>query len=142
MTRPAVSFVLLLALIGPLLPSAASACPFCAAVSQTFTEEIDSMDAVVIGELVKLPPKSNPDEDVASREAPKATFKIVQIVKGDTYLKGMETIQTIYFGDGKIGKPFLIMGVDPPKLMWSTPLQITDRARKYVPQLLALSTLR
>ena len=138
MTRSAVSLVLLLVLVGSLINSTALACPFCAAVSQTFTEEIDSMDAVVVGELVKLPPKADPDEDVASREAPKATFKIVQILKGDTYLKGMETIQTIYFGDGKLGKPFLIMGVDPPKLMWSTPLQITERARKYVPQLLAL----
>lgn len=138
MTRPAISFVMLLALVCTLIHSTASACPFCAAVSQTFTEEMDSMDAVVIGELVKLPPKAKPDADVASREAPKATFKIVQIVKGDTYLKGTETIETIYFGDGKLGKPFLIMGVDPPKMMWSTPLQLTDRARKYVPQLGAL----
>lgn len=138
MTRLAVSLCLLLALVCLSTTSTLSACPFCAAVSQTFTEEIDSMDAVVIGELVKLPPKADPDEDVANREAPKATFKIVQVVKGDTFLKGMETVQTIYFGDGKLGQPFLIMGVDPPKLMWSTPLQITARARKYIPQLLAL----
>jgi hypothetical protein len=138
MTRLAVSLCLLLALAGLPATSTLSACPFCAAVSQTFTEEIDSMDAVVIGELLKLPPKAKPNEDVANREAPKATFKIVQVVKGDTFLEGMKTVQTIYFGDGKIGQPFLIMGVDPPKLMWSTPLQITARARKYIPQLLAL----
>ena len=116
----------------------ATACPFCAAVSQTFTEEMDSMDAVVIGELAKLPPKEAGDANSAGREPPKATFKIAQILKGDALLKGTSTIETIYFGDAKVGKPFLIMAVDPPKLMWSTPLQLTDRARGYVPRLLAL----
>jgi len=116
----------------------ATACPFCAAVSQTFTEEIDSMDAVVIAELVKLPAKVVAGESPANREAPKATFKIAQIIKGDSLLKDTSTIETIYFGDGKLGKPFLIMGVDPPKLMWSTPLQLSERARQYVPQLLGL----
>lgn len=148
MTRPAISFALLLALFCTTVTSAAKACPFCAAVSQTFTEEIDSMDAVVVAELIKLPPKAKPTDDVAGREAPKATFKIVQIIKGEKFLKSSSsngevakketTIQTIYFGGGKLGKSFLIMGVDPPKLMWSTPLQITDRARKYLPQLLSL----
>lgn len=148
MTRPALSFAILLALLCAAVTSNASACPFCAAVSQTFTEEIDSMDAVVVAELIKLPPKAKPTEDVTGREAPKATFKIVQIIKGEKFLKTRgsngdvakkeTTIQTIYFGDGKLGKSFLIMGVDPPKLMWSTPLQITARARKYIPQLLGL----
>ncbi|MCA9121616.1 MAG: hypothetical protein KDB11_15605 [Planctomycetales bacterium] len=114
------------------------ACPFCAAVSQTFTEEIDSMDTVVIGELVKLPKKGDEKEEVASRETPKATFQIVQIVKGGQFLLETTTIETIYFGDGQLGKPFLIMGVDPPKIQWSTPLQLTERARKYIPELLAL----
>lgn len=118
--------------------SNAAACPFCAAVSQTFTEEIDSMDTVVIGELVKLPKKSDEKEEVASRETPKATFQIVQVIKGGQFLLETTTIETIYFGDGQLGKPFLIMGVDPPKIQWSTPLQLTDRARKYIPELLAL----
>ncbi|HUG70994.1 MAG TPA: hypothetical protein VMM76_24810, partial [Pirellulaceae bacterium] len=83
--------------------SSLTACPFCAAVSQTFTEEIDSMDAVVIGELVKLPKKSEAGEEVASRETPKATFQIVQIVKGGNFLLETSTIETIYFGDGQLG---------------------------------------
>jgi hypothetical protein len=150
MTRLALSILLCFAIAFTALTSVASAarhCPFCAAVSQTFTEEIETMDAVVIGELIKLPPKAKPGESSAEREAPKATFKIVEIVKGESLLRGAEkagdvakvqTIETIYFGDGKLGKPFLIMGVDPPKLMWSTPLQLTSRSRKYIPQLLAL----
>lgn len=138
MIRLAISSLLSFALVSVASVSSLEACPFCAAVSQTFTEEIDSMDAVVIGELVKLPTKSEAGGDVASRETPKATFQIVQIVKGGNFLLETPTIETIYFGDGQLGKPFLIMGVDPPKIMWSTPLQLTDRARKYIPELLAL----
>lgn len=138
MRRPVLSLVMLVAVVCFAFTSSVAACPFCAAVSQTFTEEIDTMDAVVIAELVKLPPKGKPGEVASTQEAPKATFKVIQAVKGKTYLNGVETIQTVYFGDGKLGKSFLIMGVDPPKLMWSTPLQITERARKYIPTLLAL----
>ncbi|MBC8351978.1 MAG: hypothetical protein H8E66_08305 [Planctomycetes bacterium] len=130
--------VLSFAFVGSNGLSELAACPFCAAVSQTFTEEIDSMDAVVIGKLVKLPKKSEAGEEVASRETPKATFQVIQIVKGAKLLLETTTIETIYFGDGQLGKPFLIMGVDPPNIMWSTPLQLTERARKYIPELLAL----
>ncbi|MEX0818495.1 MAG: hypothetical protein WD070_02845, partial [Pirellulaceae bacterium] len=138
MFRLALSSLLSITLVSVANVSTSEACPFCAAVSQTFTEEIDSMDAVVIGELVKLPKKSDEKDEVASRETPKATFQIVQIIKGGKLLLDTTTIETIYFGDGQLGKPFLIMGVDPPKIMWSTPLQLTDRARKYIPELLAL----
>ncbi len=138
MFRLAMSSLLLFALCGLVATADVLACPFCSAVSQTFTEEIGSMDAVVIGELVKLPKKADPDDKDASRETPKATFQVVQVIKGGEHLLETTTIETIYFGDGQLGKPFLIMGVDPPKLMWSTPLQLTDRARKYIPELLAL----
>ena len=37
----------------------ATACPFCSAVSQTFSEEISTMDVAVIAKLVKVPPPSN-----------------------------------------------------------------------------------
>jgi hypothetical protein len=138
MLRLALSSLLSFAIVGSMLVTDLVACPFCAAVSQTFTEEIDTMDAVVIGQLVKLPAKPEAADGEASRETPKATFQVVQVIKGGKFLLDTPTIETIYFGDGKLGQPFLIMGVDPPKLMWSTPLQLTERARKYIPELLAL----
>lgn len=138
MLRLAMSCLLSLVIAGVVGTTNLLACPFCSAVSQTFTEEIKSMDAVVIGELVKLPKKAEGDDATANRETPKATFQVVQVVKGGKHLLDTTTIETIYFGDGQLGKPFLIMGVDPPKIMWSTPLQLTDRARTYIPELLAL----
>ncbi len=132
------SWLLAVVVLSNSLTATATACPFCAAVSQTFTEEIDTMDAVVIAELVKLPVKSPEVDGVASREPMKATFKIIQVIKGGQHLLETTTIETIYFGDGKLGRPFLIMGVEPPKIMWSTPMQLTDRARQYIPDLLTL----
>lgn len=135
----------MLALLAVLFLAAqtATACPFCAAVSQTFTEEIDTMDAVVIAELVALPPKvkkADAEDRPATlrRAVPKAKFKVIEVVKGSSHIEKDAVIETIYFGDSKLGKPFLVMGVDPPKVMWSTPLQLTSRSRKYIPQLMSL----
>jgi hypothetical protein len=114
----------------------ADACPFCSAVSQTFSEEMGTMDAVVVAELVELPPPAKPEDN--GKELPKAKFKVTKVVKGESLIKPNDMIETIYFGDARKGRPFLIMGVDPQKIMWSTPLLLTDRARDYVPQLVSL----
>ena len=116
------------------IEAAAHACPFCSAVSQTFSEEINTMDVAVIAKLVKVPPASEkPGDEIA-----KATFEIAQVVKGEGLVKTGETIETLYFGDGAPGKSFLVMGIDPPKVMWSTPLPLSDRAQTYLTSILKL----
>jgi hypothetical protein len=117
-----------------LVVSQARACPFCTSVSQTFSEEIGTMDVAVIAKLLKAPPVSNKPGD----ELPKATFEITQIIKGDGLVKPAEKVETLYFGDGAPGKSFLIMGIDPPKIMWSTPLPLSDRAKEYLNAILKL----
>jgi len=112
------------------------ACPFCSTVSQTFTEEIRSMDVVLIAELVALPPVKQGDD--GQQEVPKAKFKVQQVVKGEALAKVGQIVETVFFGESKPGAVFLVMGVDPPKIAWSTPLPLTERARKYVPSLLDL----
>src|SRR5438067_1562168 len=113
---------------------AASACPFCSAASQTFSEELATMDVAVIAKLVKLPPQSNkPGDDIQ-----KATFEVTQIVKGEGLVKQKEKFDTLYFGDGAVGKSFLVMGISPPQTMWSTPLPLTDRGIKYLTELVKL----
>jgi hypothetical protein len=124
-------------LVAGLVTGAVSlACPFCSAVSQTFSEEMATMDAVVVAELVELPPAAKPEDN--GKELPKAKFKVTRVVKGESLINPSHIIETIYFGDAKKGRPFLIMGVDPQKIMWSTPLLLTDRARDYVPRLISL----
>lgn len=114
--------------------SVATACPFCSAVSQTFGEEIASTDAVVLARIVKLPaPATN-----AAAEVPKSTFEINEVIKGDALLVGKKQIETIFFGEARQGDQFLIMGVDPPKLNWSTPLKVSERAANYIRQIMEL----
>jgi hypothetical protein len=124
-----------LALIAAMgIARAAVACPFCSAASQTFSEELATMDVAVVAKLVKLPPQSNkPGDDIQ-----KATFEITQIVKGEGLVKAKEKLETLYFGDGTIGKSFLVMGISPPATMWSTPLPLTDRGIKYLTDLVKL----
>ena len=119
---------------GSLGGARAEACPFCSAVSQTFSEEIGTMDVAVIAKLVKVPPPSNKAGD----EVQKATFQVVQVVKGEGLVKVGEKFETLYFGDGTLGKSFLTMGIDPPKVMWSTPLPLSERAIKYLSDLIKL----
>ena len=119
------------------LPASALAeftCPFCSATSQTFSEELSTMDVAVIAKLVKLPAQS----DKAGEELQKATFEVVQILKGEGLAKAKDKIETLYFGDGAVGKSFLVMGISPPATMWSTPLPLTDRGIKYLTDLVQL----
>ena len=113
----------------------AKSCPFCQATALTFTEEMASMDVVVIARLVE-PPMAKADAD--SNELPKAKFQIEKILKGNGLIKEKQTIQTLYFGDGTKGKAFLIMGIDPPNVMWSTPLPLSDRAQEYLAKITKL----
>jgi len=69
----------------------------------------------------------------AGDEVQKATFEIAQVVKGEGLVKTGDKFETLYFGDGSVGKSFLVMGIDPPKVMWSTPLPLTDTRGKTRP---------
>lgn len=111
----------------------AVACPFCSASSQTLSEEITAMDAVVIASLEVLPPAPKPGE--VTDEVPKAKFKIVEIIKGQSLLAKKPMIETVYFGDAKKGKKFMITGVGPENIQWSTPLSLSERAQAYLLQL-------
>lgn len=112
----------------------ASACPFCSATSQTFSEELSTMDVAVIAKLVSVPPASTKAGD----EIQKATFEVVSLIKGEAHIKPGEKLETLYFGDGTVGKTFLVMGITPPKVMWSTPLPLSERGIKYLNQLTKL----
>lgn len=119
----------------------ATACPFCAATTQTFTEEMSAMDSVVFAELVKLPPPIKPGTRLEEgQEIPRASFKIVKSVKGSDLVKIGQMIEAIYFGEAKIGSVFLVMGVDPPNVAWSTPLQVSALTQAYIEALPNLPT--
>jgi hypothetical protein len=121
------------------LSQRAAACPFCSAVSLTFSEEIANSQVAVIAKLVQPPPR--PQGDAAannSLDVAKAKFEIVKILKGEKELGAKRTIETVYFGDSPVGSTFLIMGIDPPAINWGTPIAITERGQAYVAKAIGL----
>lgn len=96
------------------------------------------MDAVAIGRLV--PGDAAEIDGVAS-------FTIEKVLVGEALLKVNQVIQATYFGPGIISKDsnsatsklaskkFLLMGVDPKELVWSSPLALSEAAEKYVDEL-------
>ena len=122
----------------------AVACPFCAAQSQTFTEEFASMHVVTLARLVSGPPAAGKKKAEAAAspadDVPKAVFEITRILKGKSLVGDVKRISTLYFGKAGPGQSFLIMGVDPPKIMWTTPLALSGRAEKYLSRLNTVPT--
>ena len=86
----------------------AVACPFCNAVAQTLRQEMSAMDTVAIARII---PGSETDST--------AIFSVRSIINGKELLKQEQELTISYFGKAKEGQDFLIMGVDPPELLWS-----------------------
>lgn len=100
---------------------AAEECPFCSAVSQTLRQEMKSMDAVVLGEVVGV-----------GKTETEAQFKVLEVLKGDQLVHVGDVVNVAYFGSAPKGTQFLIMGVDPPDILWSSPLPVSAKATTYV----------
>lgn len=99
----------------------AEICPFCSAVSQTLRQEMEAMDAVAIAKIVK---GSETDSD--------AEFELHTIIRGENLIRVNQRSRMNYFGKAAEGTHFLVMGVDPPDLLWSSPLPISEKAIEYV----------
>ena len=124
-----------MALAHAALISPTAACPFCSAVSQTFSEEMQTMDVVAFAELVAAPPPESFNANDPGAELPKAKFRIVEILKGETWARVGQIVEPFYFGEAAKDRPFLLMGSDVPNVMWSTPLIFNERSRAYLRQL-------
>lgn len=103
------------------------ACPFCSAVSQTLSEEMAAMDTTAIARIVA---GTESDSD--------AEFEIINVLRGEKLIRPEQKLRINYFGKAKPDQQFLLMGVDPPDLLWSSPLPVTDVAIDYVKALTGL----
>ena len=107
------------------------ACPFCSAVNLTFTEQLKSNDVVVIAKLLKIPPMSD-DPDA---ELPKAEFEVVDVIKGEKWVRPEMKFRTLLVGRYPEGQQFMVMGIDPPAVAWSTPMKASERVIAYLRKL-------
>jgi len=132
--------VLAAAVILVATPTAARACPFCSAVSLTFAQEIAQSQAAVIARLVEPPPPGSLSPR-ADGPLPKGRFAVVDVLKGGDLLAdaglapGGREIETIMLEDKPPGTLYLLMGVEPPQLVWSSPIGLSDRAVAYIKRL-------
>ncbi len=145
-----VTLAVLLVLSVPVLRPSAKGCPFCTAVSNTFSEDIATMDVVIIARLAKpLAPAPLLDEPASDRSlalkgAPQssiATFTVDSILKGKDLLASNQSFSTSFFGDAKAGDLFLVMGTKTTKaktINWSAPMRLNARQHDYLTTLVAL----
>lgn len=123
-------FGLLVALLmSPLAAmTAANLCPFCTAVQQTISEQIGTSDVVVLAELIALPGEAPKDDQL-----PKGMFRVTEVIKGQPDVVGAgQEFKSIVIGQPELGQSFLLMGVDPPEIAWSTPLKMSAAAVEYL----------
>lgn len=115
-------------LLGLAALGAANWCPFCTAVQQTFSEQMGTSDVVVLAELIQLPVEPPKDDQL-----PKGTFRVTEVLKGqpDVIAVGRE-FKSIIIGQPQVGHNFLLMGVDPPEIAWTTPLKMSEAAIEYL----------
>ena len=121
-------------------PAIAQACPFCSAVSLTFAQEIAQSQAAVIARLVEPPPPGSLSPR-ADGPLPKGRFAVVDVLKGGDLVAeaglspGGREIETIMLEEKPPGTLYLLMGVEPPNLVWSSPIGLSDRAVAYIKRL-------
>jgi len=131
---------LVAAVVGGLLQNSGPAlgCPFCSAVSLTFAQEIAQSEAAVVARLIEPPPASALGP-TAEGPLPKGKFEVVEVLKGGDLVAAAghvgaagEPVETILLEDKPIGTLFLLMGVESPTLVWSSPVRVSDRAVAYL----------
>lgn len=105
----------------PTAKADALACPFCSAVSQTLRQEMSAMDTVAIAKIL---------ED--GKTESEARFEVSTVLRGDKLLRPAQVLNVNYFGSPQPGQSFLIMGVDPPDLLWSSPLPVSEIVIDYI----------
>lgn len=114
------------------------ACPFCSAPSLTLTQEIQSSDVVVLAKLVKAPSALKQVDGaplITDDNSGRTKFEIVEVLKGKKFAEPGRFIETIYFGEGSKELTYLITGVEPPVISWSTPMALGEDGREYVTRL-------
>lgn len=121
--------------------AAATACPFCSAVSQTLTERINTSDAAVLVELIELAPQASDASAPVSNEAveaAKSTFKVLKVYRGDPQVKVGDKIKALYLGKGTPGSKSLLTGLEPKAPQWTLPVELSPRAVDYLEHVLKL----
>ncbi|MEX0641915.1 MAG: hypothetical protein WD468_04400 [Pirellulales bacterium] len=115
-----------------------AACPFCSVQSQTLSEETQAADAVVLAKLVKeAAPTASSTEGSGelSSSTGMATFKVMEVIRGESAVKSGQEIDVVYFGPADHEQIFMITGIGTDQIDWITPLPLSAAAVEYARKL-------
>lgn len=117
-----------------------TACPYCDPGRATLAQTIEANDVAAIVELIQLPPDEGDDKFAPGlgEDLPKAKFRVLEVLKGAEHIKGVKTIDSVYFGDSPVGTQFLITGVDPKEITWTMPMALSKAGPEYIRDLMKL----
>ena len=106
----------------------ANHCPFCSALNLTFAQQMNKSDIVVIAKVTNIPP---PSDDIDA-PLPRASFEITQVLKGERHVAAEMEFNSLLVGTYELGQEFLVMGSDPPAVVWTAPMRANQRVVDYV----------
>lgn len=107
-------------------------CPFCTALKPTLAEEIEATDAVVFAKVLGQVGLTEDGLDYKWR------LQVTQILKGKSFVIENDEFEAVAPASMEVGQECLVMGVLIDRMMWSTPMKLTERSREYI---LAVQTL-
>jgi hypothetical protein len=116
----------------------ARACPFCGSVQSTLAQDIKGSDVAVVAKLVALPVRTETKDGELNVATPMAKFEIREVLKGADALAGAKLVEAPFFDDKPLGGEYLILGAQPPAVVWAPPYALTPRSRKYVSEIVKL----
>lgn len=147
---------LLIALcLGAPAPLRVAACPFCAAETQTLTEELADCEVAIFAKLLEAAPGAAPTNEASAKEAPdgldggvaesqnydpntgRARFAVIEALKGAELVEGTREVEAIFFGDPTSDTLYLIRGIGDP-YEWTIPFEVSEKAAQYIRDLKAL----
>lgn len=64
-----------------------------------------------------------------------ANFSIQTVLSGDKLIQKNQVVEASYLGPTKTDKSFLLLGVDPTRLIWNPPVALSLEAEKYIEDL-------
>ena len=118
--------------------SPARACPFCGSVQSTLAQDITGADVAVIARLVALPPPTESKDGELNVAPPIAKFAVLEVLKGAAALGSAKLVESPFFDDKPLGGEYLILGAQPPAIVWAPPYSLTPRSHKYISQIVKL----
>ena len=142
MTRKSLVSALLSAALAatwlPLTASPAAACPFCGSVQSTLAQDINSADVAVVARLIALPPPTESKDGELNVAPPIAKFAVIEVLKGAAALGSAKQVEAPFFDDKPLGGEYLILGQQPPAIVWAPPTLLTPRSRQYISEIVKL----